>query len=236
MIVIPMVGNSSRFFDAGYTLPKYQLMLGGHSVFYHAVDSFREYFLTDLFVFMVKEDYGAPDFVKKQLIELGIENYEVISFSKMTRGQADTVHLGLQGLSSDNGVYIFNIDTFRPGFRKPAFAASCDGYLEVFRGEGEHWSFVDPAPDFRVKRTTEKHRISDLCSDGLYYFKRAETFHELFLEAIEQEQTVKGEYYIAPLYNSLIEKGGDVRYDLIDPVKIQFCGTPDEYEALTKAV
>lgn len=234
MIVIPMVGNSSRFFDAGYPLPKYQLMLDEYTVFYHAVNSFRQYFSTDLFVFMVRTDHDAVNFVKKQLVELGVENYQLVTFNETTRGQADTVYLGLQGLTSDNGVYIFNIDTFRPDFVKPQFAEECDGYLEVFKGEGDHWSFVEPAPDFRVTKTTEKQRISDLCSDGLYYFKHVETFNQLFLDAVEKNDTVKGEYYIAPLYNGLIAKGADVRYDLVELSQIQFCGTPAEYEALVK--
>ena len=40
----------------------------------------------------------------------------------------------------------------------------------------------------------------------------------------------KGEIYIAPLYNFIIEFGGDVYYDLIEPKNIIPCGTPEEYE------
>ncbi len=52
MFVLPMVGLSSRFFDAGYTLPKYQLPLHGRTVFAHVVDSFRDYFDSDEFLFI----------------------------------------------------------------------------------------------------------------------------------------------------------------------------------------
>ncbi|HGG7172902.1 TPA: capsular biosynthesis protein, partial [Escherichia coli] len=34
MFVITMAGLSSRFFNAGYTVPKYQLPLHGQTVFY----------------------------------------------------------------------------------------------------------------------------------------------------------------------------------------------------------
>ena len=111
----------------------------------------------------------------------------------------------------------------------------CDGYLEVFKGEGEHWSFALAEENSKkVIRTTEKERISDLCSDGLYYFKKKSVFEKLFLSAKENQKTTKNEYYIAPLYNDLIEAGSVVFYDLIENERILFCGTPDEYQQLLK--
>jgi hypothetical protein len=44
----------------------------------------------------------------------------------------------------------------------------------------------------------------------------------------------KGEYYVAPLYNELIDKGMDVRYKLTDIEKMKFFGTPKEYKKLIK--
>ncbi|WP_254654190.1 hypothetical protein [Haemophilus pittmaniae] len=116
---------------------------------------------------------------------------------------------------------------------KPNWVNECDGYLEVFKGEGDHWSFAMPDGSSKnVIRTTEKERISDLCSDGLYYFKNKSVFEKLFLDAKHSGNTTKNEYYIAPLYNELISQGKNVFYDLIPTDKILFCGTPDEYLAL----
>ncbi|TOH10549.1 capsular biosynthesis protein, partial [Vibrio parahaemolyticus] len=44
MIVIPMAGMSSRFFKAGYKLPKYMLEAHGKSLFEHSLRSFESYF------------------------------------------------------------------------------------------------------------------------------------------------------------------------------------------------
>ena len=38
-IIIPMAGESSRFFNAGYTVPKYMLPLGSETVFDKAIKS-----------------------------------------------------------------------------------------------------------------------------------------------------------------------------------------------------
>ena len=230
MIVIPMVGKSSRFFQAGYTRPKYELMVDGRSVFAHAVLSFSAYFETETFLFLVRSDHGAEAFVRSELAGLGVRHVELVVFKQDTEGQADTVYQGLQRVAQGGPLTIFNIDTFRPGFAMPAL--DCDGYLEVFEGEGEHWSFVRPGRDGRVLETTEKVRISNLCSDGLYHFRDRSLFEEAFRHAASNGLRVRSEFYIAPLYNYLIAAGRDIRYVTVPLAAIVFCGTPDEYAAV----
>lgn len=234
MIVIPMVGLSSRFFKTGFTKPKFQLDLAGQSVFAHAVRSFEHYFKSDRFLFVTRTDYQTPAFVKRELDKLGVDDYVVKSLSHDTRGQAETVSLGLGDTSDDEPIYIFNIDTFRYRYRKPDFVGSCAGYLEVFEGEGDHWSFVEADAAGNVVRTTEKERISSLCSDGLYYFRQRADFESALEHARRSGSTVKGEYYIAPLYNRLIETGATVKFDIVDSENIDFCGTPDEFQNLKR--
>lgn len=231
MFIIPMAGLSSRFFKAGYDKPKYQLDLNGESVFAWSVKSFEKYFTTDKFIFVYRDVYQTKDFLEKEVSNLGILDYELICLPEETLGQADTVYQGVRHLQSDDEIYIFNIDSKIVDFTKPSWVGECDGYLEVFKGDGNHWSFALPenAESKKVIQTAEKERISDLCSDGLYYFRQKSVFEKLFLQAIELGNTAKNEYYIAPLYNDLIAQGGKVYYDLIANDKILFCGTPDEY-------
>lgn len=235
MIVIPMVGLSSRFFQAGYEKPKYQLEIGGECVFSLAVKSFEKYFKSDKFLFIIRSDYDSYEFVSRELEALGVKNYQLKVIDFNTMGQAETVYLGCEDVAGDEPLYIFNIDTFRHDFSKPDISDTCDGYLEVFRGEGDHWSFIEVDGD-RVVRTTEKNRISDLCSDGLYYFRKKSDFDRIFKLYKDSECTIKGEYYIAPMYNALIEEGADIRFELINLNQIDFCGTPDEYTALQNKI
>lgn len=229
-----MAGLSSRFYKVGYQVPKYALEIKSMSVFEWAVRSFEKYFDSEPFVFVVRPDNFSQSFVENAVKNLGIRSYEVFCLDRDTRGQAETAYLALRPYSDDFPITIFNIDTIRYDYRKPEFLPECDGYLEVFRGEGEHWSFVEPGMDASVIRTTEKDRISDLCSDGLYYFKSQKQFCRIFEQAIAANDQVKGEFYIAPLYNRLIEAGGTVKYEIIELDQIDFCGTPAEYEALLK--
>ncbi len=137
-------------------------------------------------------------------------------------------------IDKDEPLYIFNIDTFRYKFKKPFFVNDCAGYLEVFKGEGDQWSFIEIDDKNQVIRTTEKERISDLCSDGLYYFRKIGEFFSLFERTKAENLYIKGELYIAPMYNLLIENGGKVLFDEITLSQIDFCGTPQEYEFLLK--
>ncbi len=234
MIIITMAGASSRFFKAGYQLPKYQLELGGKSVFKHSIESFSSYFKTETFVFVIRDIYETYKFIEREIVELGISDYKILTLESETRGQAETAYIATSQFDGDFPIYIFNIDTFRHDYKKPDFVDSCDGYLEVFRADGEHWSFIQEDGNGNVLRTTEKDRISDLCSDGLYYFKSKKDFESVFEDAVEHQKTVKGELYVAPLYNELISRKKLIKFAEITLDQIDFCGTPDEYEALLR--
>ncbi|ABL98318.1 glycosyltransferase family 2 protein [Shewanella amazonensis] len=236
MIVIPMAGLSSRFFNAGYTQPKYMLDAGGMPLFDHALLSFAAYFGTTPFLFIVRDLYDTAAFVKTRCKALGIKDFKIVALEQPTRGQAETVYLGLTDVADTEPLTIFNIDTFRPGFTLPPIADTADGYLEVFKGEGSNWSYAKPADakSTRVVQTTEKQPISDLCSTGLYYFRQTADFRLAYeTEAARPaSEWQKQELYIAPLYNHLIARGKNIHYHLIDASDVIFCGVPEEYQAL----
>ena len=98
MIVFPMAGLSSRFFNAGYQQPKYMLTAHGETLFAHAVKSFKHYFDSEEFLFIVRDLYQTPHFVTEQAQLLGIKNFQIFILEQATRGQAETVTLGLEKL------------------------------------------------------------------------------------------------------------------------------------------
>ena len=238
MIVIPMAGLSSRFFKAGYDKPKYMLKIGGEFLFDHSVKSFSNYFEYESFLFIVRDVYDTESFVRERAINLGIKNFYIHVLTENTLGQAETVTLGLlsiKNLDLNNDITIFNIDTFRPGFKFIDLNNDVSGYLEVFIGEGDNWSFVQPISNSEfVLKTSEKRRISNLCSTGLYFFSRAKDYIEAFekYSSLPKEEWDGGELYIAPMYNILITQGKKIQYNVINVDEVIFCGTPEEYELL----
>jgi hypothetical protein len=235
-----MAGLSRRFSDAGYTLPKYMLDLHGRSVFAHAVSSFQTYFSSEPFLFIAREDAGTPAFIAREAAALGLARADTVILDAPTRGQADTVMLGLDraGVSRDEPLTIFNIDTIRPGFRHPdaPWADTAAGYLEVMHGDDPGFSYVRADPDStdqRVIETVEKQVISNLASTGLYVFRTADLFAEAF-RAQAEDGAAAGELYIAPMYNDLIERGLPVHHHLVPEREVIFCGTPAQYEGLLR--
>lgn len=241
MIVIPMAGLSSRFFKAGFKKPKYMLEARGLTLFEHSVRSFSKYFDTEKFLFIVRNVYDTYNFVNNKCRDLGIANYEIVIIDSETRGQAETVAVGLKLAKIDSGpLSIFNIDTFRPGFEYPKFKNDVSGFLEVFIGDGDNWSFIeldDHNPDL-VRRTTEKIPISNYCCTGFYNFRSVNDFMDAYnyYLSIPDENWPNGELYVAPLFNHLIKKGKKIGYSLINKNKVVFCGIPKEYEAFQNQI
>ncbi|WP_154114994.1 glycosyltransferase family 2 protein [Vibrio cincinnatiensis] len=234
MIMIPMAGMSSRFFKAGYSKPKYMLEAKGKTLFEHSVLSFEKYFKDELFIFVIRDVYETKKFLIDQVKKLGIKDFKIVCLDVETKGQAETVFLGLDSVDDNESLTIFNIDTFRPEFSYPDLSSKEDGYLEVFQGSGDNWSFVLPENEEStlLVETAEKRPISDLCCTGLYYFKKVSDFKLSYNDYLNKPKELweKGELYVAPLYNFLIKNGKSIHYHKIERDEVIFCGTPDEYD------
>ena len=242
MFVFPMAGLSSRFAKAGYKKPKYMLDAGGKTLFEHSIAGFSSYFETEPFLFIYLKDAVDPKFIHEKCRRQGLADDQILlaGLEHPTDGQATTVAQGLNHaeVARSEPLTIFNIDTIYATFTHPKLPDDPDivGYLDVFKGAGDHWSFVRPDnADEQIGRAvevTEKLRISNLCSTGLYHFRTAGVFVDEFREIqdVPKSEFQGNERYIAPLYNRLIEKGKQVYFRTLKTENIQFSGTPSEYE------
>lgn len=230
-----MAGLSSRFSKAGYTKPKFQLEIENETMFEWAVKSFKKYFTTDTFLFIAREEDKYKSFLETKIKNLGIKDFRICFLDFQTKGQAETVYEGLiRNLDNipNEGLYIFNIDSKKHNFIEPEWINEVDGYLELFLGHGDHWSFAQLDRESNVLQTAEKNRISDLCSNGLYYFKSFETYRLAYKDMMDNSKFDKGECYIAPMYNFLISNEYVIKGKVVPLSSISFCGTPNEYKDL----
>lgn len=236
MIVIPMAGLSSRFRRAGYELPKWQLPLAGRPLFDWTVLTFRRYFDIERFVFIHLDEPNVAEFIQARVEALGVAKTSLVPLRSPTRGQAETVYFGLEEVSSPNDeqITIFNIDTIRPDFVIPALPADTAGWLECFRGDGDHWSFVRPLSSTGdlAAEVVEKIRVSDLCSTGIYVFRSKIDFVRAY--QLELEAPSSSELFVAPLYQQLINSGEAVRFGEVAQEDVIFSGTPSEYQEALK--
>ncbi len=238
MIIFPMAGLSNRFTQKGYTLPKYMLPLWGGTVFDFAVSSFQPSFETQPFLFIYRETGGVKTFLTERAAALGIRRALFTELVAPTAGQAETVEMGLaaSGTPPEAPLTIFNIDTFRNPTASPfPIQDGLAGWLEVFKGAGDNWSFVLPEegePGIAAK-TAEKIPISDLCCTGLYHFSSSDLFRSALMQ--ERSRPSAPELYVAPIYNHLIASGHRIGYGTVAAEDLVHCGLPHEYEALIPA-
>ena len=229
MIVLTLAGSSSRFFKEGYRQVKYKLPLNdGRSIIETIIDELPK---DQHVIFVINRKFNDCDFFKNLLVNKQIE-YSIVEVND-TEGQLKTVELALselsESLSLTDSLVVFNGDTLRFDkfgevvTRLPLLGGNVKGLIEVVKEEGQHWSFVDKLGS--VNRVTEKERISNLCSTGLYVFESI----SYFLNISASSTMVKDEHYIAPLYNHIINDGYVVKSYVIDRAKIEFLGTPNEY-------
>jgi dTDP-glucose pyrophosphorylase len=228
--IIPMAGNGARFVQAGYKLPKMLLEAHGKTLLEWSLNSLPLH-LANVVVFVGLKDHESKFSLQNNIESLypGL-NSKFIFLDQVTRGQAETTYLALEYCNKDEPVVIFNIDTYFSSstLESNLLRTDVDGVLGYFTSDENRFSFAALNEDNEyVKEVQEKEVISNHALTGLYTFKNAYDFAETYHYHVDNNLTVKGEYYIAPMYNYLIAQGK--RYILDRAEKHHILGTPDEY-------
>lgn len=234
--VIPMAGHGARFIQAGYQLPKMLLKAHGKTLLEWSLNSLPLQ-LANVVIFVGLKEHNDNFSLQQKIQELYPNiNSRFIFLEQVTRGQAETTYLALEHCNYDEPLVIFNIDTF---FQSSTLANNLlkpdiDGVLGAFYSTENRFSFAAlNANNQYVTDVREKEVISENALTGLYTFKNVHDFVDTYNYHVGNNLTVKGEYYIAPMYNYLIALGRKYIIDHAD--KHYILGTPAEYtDFLTK--
>lgn len=233
-VVITMGGLGSRFRKAGYTVPKYMIEAKGKTLFEWSMislDGYKKDVNQYIFIAMKEEGIDMEGFIKEKCQKLEIVNYHLILLDYLTDGQATTATLAEKYWNKEHALLIYNIDTYVEPGQMNSEELKGDGFIPCFKAEGDHWSFVRLDEQERVAEIKEKQRISDHCTLGAYYFKTCGLYKKLYDEYYSEEKNlVKGEKYVAPLYDYLLSKGGEIYISDIAPERVHVLGTPEELE------
>lgn len=229
-IVITMAGQGKRFQEAGYDMPKYQIQVRGKTLFEWSMDSLLGFNDFDVqYIFIIQKRDNAKEFLEEKCHQYNIRKYKVIELIHTTDGQATTCMQAIPYCDRQDSILVYNIDTYVEPYEMNVGSIKGDGFIPCFEAEGTHWSFVETDETGKVVYVKEKERISNNCSVGAYYFKTSELYSSLYKEYYGKRGTEdKGEKYIAPLYNLMIDKGMDVKIQNLDRNKVHVLGTPEE--------
>ncbi len=231
-VLITMAGLGSRFRKAGYNVPKYCIEAKGRTLFEWSMESLKGFQGPDNdYIFVVRAEDDTESFIRDTCQKIGIENVKVIGLDHTTDGQATTAMLAEPFWDSESALLIYNIDTYVEAGQMNRSQIAGDGFIPCFHAPGDHWSFARLNEEGKVVEVREKQRISDNCTLGAYYFRSCGLYAQLYNEYYSGGANLeKGEKYVAPLYNYLIEKGGDVRISIVDYDKVHVLGTPEELQ------
>lgn len=230
-IVITMAGAGSRFKKAGFTLEKPMIPIQGIPMYRYSTNSLPLN-LAKKIIFIIQKGLNS-DAIKKDIAENYCKfDHQIVEIDHLTRGQAETLYYARDKLEFNIPTLVHNADSavsLNMEVLKGQLLKS-DGALVTFESESPNYSFAKTDEVGKVIEVREKECISTHASTGTYYFKSTVKMIELIKGAIDKNITEKGEFYIAPLYNRLIEDGG---YVSIIPAKKYVCyGTPSELEQL----
>lgn len=224
MIVIPIAGVSRRFKIAGVSQPKWSLRIGNQSVLEMATRSILNSLQNkEILLYIVRD--SEIKFLSKIVEEIKDQRIQVVQISSPTSGQAETIFEGLYSCKyvEQERLIIWCGDS---AYRAESFDFSSisGNWIAVSKLKGEHWSFVEVNAG-SVIRTTEKIKISDFASIGLYGFSSIREFMSL---DPTRKDVAYSEAFVAPLFNRLIAHHTVVKAKEISGDDYYPMGTPEE--------
>jgi dTDP-glucose pyrophosphorylase len=234
-LIIPMAGLGSRFSKHGYAIPKPLLPIGKHRMFELVVSNLAGVGLERVCI-VASRSFNLQESCDLLSSKLGVP-VSLVEVDGLTQGPAITAKLGLDELDSDIPVVFANSDQFIDfkveDWLEDSEFRSLDGSILVMRDSDAKWSYVRLGESEQVLEVKEKEVISNLATCGVYLFKNPGDFYSALERAVTAVETVNGEYYVGPLFNSLVLGGKNIGIFDLGPVSsvMYGLGTPLDYEA-----
>ncbi|HZV80610.1 MAG TPA: sugar phosphate nucleotidyltransferase, partial [Geobacteraceae bacterium] len=178
------------------------------------------------YIFIIDENGGQiRDFMQKKFPELPCQ-YIV---QKERKGPAHAVYLAEPRVGRDDDLLIvFNDTVFVTDLSQiPRLCADCDGLIYSKEVEDYQRFGVNVLDGEYIVNMAEKPEkpVSRLAQVGLYYLKDGASFMGTLAETIAAGDTVKGEFYLPPVFMRMIRGGSRFRAPEIEAWLD--CGKPE---------
>ena len=233
-LLVPMAGLGSRFKKEGYEVPKQFIYVKDKQLIDISLECIDMSECNLIFVIRDEQiyNYNADKVLKNKFGE----NIKIVVTDGLTKGSVCSCLLAEKYIDNDLPLIIHTLDIqFFPKLDpKTLIGSNVDGTLLTFKSNSSNYSYASLDSQGMVKQTAEKKVISDKACVGIYYFAKGSQFCKYARQMIDKKITTKGEFYISPLYNLLIEDGLNINN--IDVEKIHIFGTPKEFEFYKKNV
>jgi NDP-sugar pyrophosphorylase family protein len=235
-IVIPMAGHGSRFRDAGFELPKPLILIHKKSLIQCVVENITPQ-CPHRFIFICLERH-LRDYKLAETLNGYAPGCAVVSVSGVTQGAACTVLLAERYIDNDDALMIANSDQYADIDINRYINAigDCDGLIMTMKASHPKWSYIQHDGRGTVTLLREKEVISDEATVGIYNFRFGRDFVKFAKQMIGKDIRVNSEFYVAPVYNEMIEADKRVTYYNIGGIAegMYGLGTPEDLYAFRK--
>ena len=110
------------------------------------------------------------------------------------------------------------------------------GYIMTMNANDKKWSYIKINANGKVSQVIEKKVISNEATVGIYNFSSGLDFVNAAKKMIGKKEKVNNEYYVAPVFNVLINDDYSVGYYNVGEVNhgMYGLGTPEDLDAFIK--
>jgi NDP-sugar pyrophosphorylase family protein len=205
-ILIPMAGEGSRFIKEGYQFPKPLIDVAGKPMIQRVVENLS---FDAEYIFLVrKEHIEKYEGLCGTLEQITNKKTNIVIVDKLTEGAASTALLAKDYINNEDDLLIANSDQiieYEPqNFVTLKTISYTDSIVFTFNATHPKWSFVKTNPKGLVIEVAEKKPISNIATCGIYWYKKGSDFVKYAEQMINKNIRVNNEFYIAPVYNELI--------------------------------
>lgn len=233
-----MAGRGERFARLGYAKPKPLLPVLGHEMIRLVIANLRPRALPHRFVFVcLQEQLDA--YPLAAMLASWAGDAGIVAVPGVTSGAAATVLAAREHLDPDEPLMIANcdqlVDTPLDRYLDRMTEDDLDGLIMTMPADDPKWSFVRRGPSGLVDEVAEKRVISREATVGIYNFRRGGDFCCAADAMMAKRIQTNGEYYVAPVYNELIQAGMRIgAYELQPPARMHGIGTPEDLAAFER--
>ena len=239
-ILIPLAGAGSRFQVQGYDLPKPLIDVKGKPMIQVVIGNLTPSLIAHRFIFVCQKIHASKFSLPARLLEWA-PGSEVVLVDGLTDGAARTVMAAKHLIDVADPLIIANSDQYVPagidGFADTLISGDSDGVIMTMTASDPKWSYVEfDRQRMRIVNVVEKEVVSNEATVGIYGFQRGSDFVSAAAQMFSADFRVNGEFYVAPVYNWLIARGGFVKAVNIGTVEdgMYGLGTPVDLEKFLK--
>jgi len=156
---------------------------------------------------------------------------KIVVVDHITEGAACTVLLAEQYIDNEDALMIANSDQFVDTDIDDYLAAigDYDGLIMTMPASDPKWSYIRYNAEGLVTLVREKEVISNQATVGIYNYKHGQDFVKYARQMINKNIRVNNEFYVAPVYNEMVEDGKNVVFRDVGS-GMHGLGTPEDLE------